>query len=127
MKEKAYLREFSLARSGDKGDVANIGLLAKSDECYRIIKKAITPERVKEFFGPMVKGDVKIYSMDNINALMVVLYQGIGGGATKTLRYDQTAKSIGQALLRMQVEAEDDEILRAKEAEMKIFVKYADQ
>jgi hypothetical protein len=125
MKKMAYLKEFSFARSGDKGDVANIGLLAKSDECYKIIREEVTPEKVKAFFKDMVKGNVSIWPMDNINALMVVLNQGIGGGATRTLRYDQTAKSIGQALLRMQIEAEEDAIERAKEAERRIFEKYA--
>jgi hypothetical protein len=56
---------------------------------------------------------------------MVVLNKGVGGGATRTLRYDQTAKSIGQALLRMKIEAKEDEIVRAKEAEKRIFEKYA--
>jgi hypothetical protein len=125
MKEKAYLKEFAFARSGDKGDVANIGLLAKNDECYNIIKKEVTPEKVKSFFKDMVKGNVNIWPMDNINALMVVLNQGIGGGATRTLRYDETAQSIGQALLRMEIEAEEDAIERAKNTESNIFEKYA--
>lgn len=125
MKKMAYLKEFAFARSGDKGDVANIGLLAKSDECYDIIKKEVTPEKVKSFFKGMVKGHVDIWPMNNINALMVVLNQGIGGGATRTLRYDQTAKSIGQALLRMEIQAEEDAIARAMIAETEIFKKYA--
>lgn len=125
MKKTAYLKEFAFARSGDKGDVANIGLLAKSDECYKIIKEEVTPGKVQAFFKEMVKGNVDIWPMDNINALMVVLNQGVGGGATRTLRYDQTAKSIGQALLRMQIKAEEGAIKRAKEAEKRIFEKYA--
>lgn len=98
------LRELAYARSGDKGDVANIGLLAFNEENYEIIRRQVTPERVKRHFGEMVKGPVEIYEMPNINALVIILRNAIDGGATRTLRFDQTAKAMGTALLRMTVE-----------------------
>lgn len=86
MKPKVYLKELAFARSGDKGDISNIGLMAKNAESYQVIKKEVTPERVKKYFKGMVKGDVKIYPMDNLNALEIVLHNALGGGATRTLQ-----------------------------------------
>ena len=100
------LRELAYARSGDKGDVCNIGLLAFNRENYELMTKYVTPERVKEHFGDMVKGAVEIYEMPNIDALEIVLRNALDGGATRTLRFDQTGKAMGTALLRMEIPAE---------------------
>ena len=124
MKRKVYLKELAFARSGDKGDISDIGLMAKNDESYEVIKKEVTPERVKNYFGSMVKGEVKVWPMDNINSLEVVLYNALDGGATTTLRLDQTGKSMCGALLRMQIDVEEDTVARAKESENQIFKKY---
>lgn len=124
MKTRVYLKELAFARSGDKGDVSNIGLMAKNAESYQVIKKEVTPERVKEYFGSMVKGDVRIWPMDNINSLQVVLYSALGGGATTTLRLDQTGKSMCGALLRMKIEEDEDIVARARDAEKQILEKY---
>ena len=104
--KKVRLKDLAYARSGDKGDVSNIGLMAFNKENYEIIKREVTPEKVKEHFKGMVKGNVKIYEMPNLDSLEVVLYNALGGGATRTLRLDQTGKSMGQALLWMEVEVE---------------------
>jgi hypothetical protein len=98
------LRDLAYARSGDKGDVANVGLLAFNAENYAILTREVTPERVKRHFGEMVKGPVEIYEMPNIQALEVILRNAIDGGATRTLRFDQTAKAMGTALLRMEID-----------------------
>ena len=124
MKREVHLQELAFARSGDKGDVSNIGLMAKNDESYQVIKKEVTPERVKEYFGNMVKGDVRIWPMDNINSLQVILYNALGGGATTTLRLDQTGKSMCGALLRMKIEVDEVVVARARDAEQQIFRKY---
>lgn len=104
--KRVRLKDLAYARSGDKGDVSDIGLMAFNKENYEIIKREVTPERVKEHFKGMVKGDVKVYKMPNIDSLEIVLYNALGGGATRTLRLDQTGKSMGQALLWMDVEVE---------------------
>ena len=101
---KARVVDLAYARSGDKGDVSNIGLIAHDAEKYAILTKVITPERIKDYFKDWVKGDVKVYPMPNINCIEIVLYGALGGGATRTLRIDQTGKSMSQALLRMEVE-----------------------
>jgi len=100
---KVKLKDLAFGRSGDKGDISNIGLIATSNRNYQIIKKEITPEVVKNFFGSMVKGKVEVYPLDNLNSLQIVMYQALGGGATKTLRMDQTGKSLCTAILRMEV------------------------
>ncbi|MBA7541173.1 hypothetical protein ES705_33480 [subsurface metagenome] len=100
---KTQLKDLAYGRSGDKGDISNIGLIATNNKNYQIIKKEVTPERVKTFFGSMVKGEVKVYPLDNLESLQIVMYEALGGGATKTLRVDQTGKSLCTALLRMEV------------------------
>jgi hypothetical protein len=106
MAKKVRLSELALARSGDKGDISDIGLMAFNEKTYEIIKKQVTPQRVKEHFKDWVKGDVEIYEMPNILSLEIVMHQALGGGATKTLRFDQTGKAMGNALLFMEVEAD---------------------
>jgi len=106
MAKKIRLSELALARSGDKGDISDIGLMAFNEKTYEIIKKQVTPQRVKEHFKDWVKGDVEIYEMPNILSLEIVMRQALGGGATKTLRFDQTGKAMGNALLFMEVEAD---------------------
>ena len=106
MAKKIRLSELALARSGDKGDISDIGLMAFNERNYEIIKKQVTPQRVKEHFKDWVKGDVNIYEMPNVLSLEIVMHQALGGGATKTLRFDQTGKAMGNALLFMEVEAD---------------------
>ena len=101
---KVQLKDLAYSRSGDKGDISNIGLIATNSENYKIIKREVTSEKIKQFFGDMVKGDVKVFSLDNLEALQIVMNNALGGGATKTLRVDQTGKSMCTALLRMEVE-----------------------
>jgi hypothetical protein len=102
--KKIKLVELAYARSGDKGDLVNIGLMAHDAKKYEIIKRVVTPEKVKAHFGDWVKGCVKMYPMDNIYSIEILMYHGLGGGATNSLRIDQTGKAMGQALLRMEVE-----------------------
>lgn len=109
-KKKIMLRDICYYRSGDKGDISNIGLMAKTDKAYEIIKREVTPERIKAHFKDWVKGDVIIYPMDNLQSLEIMLYEGLGGGATKTLRIDQTGKAMGNALSRMEIEVDESEL-----------------
>ncbi|PIU55262.1 MAG: hypothetical protein COS88_05080, partial [Chloroflexi bacterium CG07_land_8_20_14_0_80_51_10] len=83
---------------------ANIGLIAYTKEGYEIIKREVTPDRVKEHFGDLVKGEVERYELPNLNALEFVLHGALDGGATKSLRMDNLGKNVGQALLLMEVE-----------------------
>jgi N-acetylglucosamine kinase-like BadF-type ATPase len=124
VKKMAFLSEISFARSGDKGDACSIGLMAKTSKAYKTLIREVNRENIKKHFGGMVKGDVELYPMPNIAALHVVLRNALGGGATRNTRYDQTGKAMGQALLRMKVEVEEEELAEAQEATNKIFEKY---
>lgn len=122
---KIQLKELAFARSGDKGDVSNIGLMAKSKNIYDFLLKTITPERVKEHFKGMIKGGVEIYPVPNIESLEIILRRALGGGATCTLRFDQTGKSMGQALLRMEVQADEALLKEAETTDREILSRYS--
>jgi hypothetical protein len=109
-KKKITLRDIAWYRSGDKGDISNIGLMAKSDKAYKVLQREVTPERIKAHFKDWVKGDVVIYRMDNLNSLEIMLYQALGGGATKTLRIDQTGKAMGAGLVKMEIEVDESDL-----------------
>lgn len=98
---KTMIRDIAYVRSGDKGDVCTAGLIAKTPQDYSRLLASVTPDAVKALYGDWVQGDVTCYPMDNIQAVVVVMQRALGGGATKTLRLDQTGKSLGYALLRL--------------------------
>jgi hypothetical protein len=123
--KKVKLHDLAFARSGDKGDVSNIGLMAKTKDIYEALSKAVTPEKIKDHFRGMIKGNVEIYRMPNLDSLEIILRRALGGGATCTLRFDQTGKSMGQALLRMEVEVEEKLLKEAKKAEKEIMKRYS--
>ena len=122
--KKVKLHDLAFARSGDKGDVSNIGLMAKTKEIYEALSKTVTSEKIKEHFRGMIKGNVEIYRMPNLDSLEIILRRALGGGATCTLRFDQTGKSMGQALLRMEVEVEEKLLNEAKKKDEEILKTY---
>lgn len=109
MPRKISLRELAYARSGDKGDIVNIGVMAKDEHAYRLLRKHLTAERVKQHFADMVRGEVVRYDLDNLQSLEFVLRNALGGGATRTLMMDQTGKAYGPNLLRLELEVEEHE------------------
>jgi hypothetical protein len=124
VKKRVRLEEISFARSGDKGDTCSAGLIAKTSRAYKTLVDEVTPEKIKRHFGSMVKGNVELYPMPAVECLHVVLRNALGGGSTKTLRYDQTGKAMGQALLRMEVEVADDVLTEARQTMERIYDKY---
>ena len=97
------VKDVAYARSGDKGDVVNVGILALDDAAWERLQRTLTPQRIKAHFGDWVKGEVDVFPMKNINAFNVLLHNALGGGATKTLRYDVTGKAFSTAMLRMEL------------------------
>lgn len=91
-------------RSGDKGDTANIGVIAFRPEDFTTIVREVTPERVKQFFGDLVKGNVERFELPNLGAINLLLHESLGGGGTVSLRVDAQGKTYGAALLRMEIE-----------------------
>lgn len=96
------------ARSGDKGDTANVGVIAYEAEHYPILVEQLTPERVKAFFGDMVKGEVERFELPNLSALNFLLHGALGGGGTMSLMNDAQGKVFSTAILRMEVEVPDE-------------------
>jgi hypothetical protein len=92
------------ARSGDKGDTANIGLIGRSPACYVWLRENVTAERVKEWFRGMARGEVHRYLVPNLWALNFLLDESLGGGGTVSLFIDAQGKTYGQALLRCRVQ-----------------------
>jgi len=106
---KVSLFKLAHARSGDKGDTANVGVIALRDEYYPILVKEVTAERVKQHFGDMVKGKVERFELPNLGALNFLLHGSLGGGGTLSLMTDAQGKTFSTALLRMSIEIPDDE------------------
>ena len=92
------------ARSGDKGDTANIGLIGRSSACYAWLRDNVSAERVRAWFEGIVHGDVHRYLVPNLWALNFLLDESLGGGGTVSLYTDAQGKTYGQALLRCRVD-----------------------
>ncbi len=99
-------RVFDLAygRAGDKGDIANISVIARSSAAYAELKEKLTAERVKARLGALSRGPVERYELDNLAALNFVLHRALDGGATRSLRIDGLGKSLASAILYMPVD-----------------------
>jgi hypothetical protein len=95
------LFELAYGRAGDKGNIANVSVIARSPEAYAEIKAKATAARVKTHLGQLVLGRVERYDLDNIGALNFVLYDALDGGATRSLRLDGLGKSLAGAVLYM--------------------------
>lgn len=106
---KVQLTKLAHARSGDKGDTANIGLIALRDESYPILVREVTAERVKQHFKGICKGEVERFELPNLGALNFLLHESLGGGGTLSLMTDAQGKTFSTALLRMVIEISDDE------------------
>jgi hypothetical protein len=98
------LSRIAHTRSGDKGDTCNIGVIAYDPRHYPILVREVTPERVKEHFGGLVKGRVERFELPNLGALNFLLYEALGGGGTISLRTDAQGKTFGAALLSLEIE-----------------------
>jgi hypothetical protein len=101
---RVQLREIAHARSGDKGDIANIGLIALKPEHYPVLVREVTAERVKKHFTGICHGAVERYELPNLHALNFVLYRALDGGGLVSLRTDNQGKTYGAALLRMEID-----------------------
>lgn len=95
------------ARSGDKGDTANVGLIAYDPDHYELLRKEVTAERVKAHFGEMVHGEVERFELPNLGALNFLLHGALGGGGTLSLMNDAQGKVFSTALLRMEISVPD--------------------
>ncbi len=108
--DRAAVERFAHCRSGDEGDIANIGVIALQDRYYPILLREVTAERVKAFFGARVKGRAERDELPNLGALNFLLYEALGGGGAISLRVDAQAKTFAAALLRMEIDVDEHEL-----------------
>jgi len=101
---KTQLVRLVHARSGDKGDKANIAIFAPDRATYDLLLREVTPERVKQHFQDIATGKVERFEVPNVLALNFVLHGALNGGASRSLRSDTLGKSLSSALLRMEIE-----------------------
>ncbi|HEX4771114.1 MAG TPA: hypothetical protein VH351_09805 [Bryobacteraceae bacterium] len=104
------LSRIAHARSGDKGDVSNIGVIAIRERYYPLILREVTGERVKQHFGPLVEGPVSRYELPNLYAVNFIMEGALDGGGTVSLRVDAQGKTFGAALLRLPIEVSEHEL-----------------
>ena len=98
------LIDIASARSGDKNDVCNIGVMANDKQSYSLLKQYLTAEKVKQHFGEMIKGEVVRYEWDAIESLNFVCHGALDGGASRSLRMDTLGKNFSSHLLRLEFE-----------------------
>lgn len=106
--KRIRLWDIAYARSGDKGDASNVGIVAYDDQGYRFLRELLTPERVKAHFADICRGQVKRYEIPNLRALNFILHDSLGGGGSESLKTDAQGKTHGLGLLYMEVEAPED-------------------
>ena len=107
------LLDIAHARSGDKGDTANVGVIALKPEWYPVLAKHLTLDRVREHFRGVINGGVERYELPNLKALNFLLHGALDGGGTLSLKTDAQGKVFSTAMLRLMLDVPDDE---AKEA-----------
>lgn len=105
--KKIQLKQIAHARSGDKGDSSNIGLIAFKKEHYELMRDRVTPAAVKQHFKDICRGEVDRYEVPNLLALNFILHDSLGGGGTESLKTDAQGKTHGMGLLEMEIEVDD--------------------
>ncbi len=105
---KIRLLDIAHARSGDKGDTANVGLIARRPEFYPVLVEKVTAEAVKRHFAGIVHGEVERFELPNLGALNFLLHHSLGGGGTLSLKTDAQGKTYSSALLRMEIDVDDE-------------------
>lgn len=107
---RVQLKDIVYARSGDKGDVSNVVVIAREKRFYPLLQKYLTAPVVEDFFAEMVKGGVERYEVETLEAMNFVLRNSLGGGATRSLRIDFTGKTMCQAILRIELDVEEADL-----------------
>ena len=109
---RVKLARVAHARSGDKGDASNVGLIADTPELFRALADQVTAERVKEHFRRVCRGPVERFAVPNLNAFNFILHDSLGGGGTESLINDAQGKTHALGLLEMEVEVPEELVRR---------------
>jgi hypothetical protein len=97
------VHDLSYVRSGDKGDISNVVVLARDADAYARLAQGLVPEAIAAHMGGLVRGPITVYPLPNLQAFQIVMQAALGGGATRTLRFDATGKSMCAILSRMEL------------------------
>ena len=97
------LKEIAHSRTGDKGNISIISVIAYKENDYSLIKEKVTEEKLKDYFKDIVHGKITRYEIDTINALNFVMEDALGGGVTRSLAVDMHGKTLGSAILEMEI------------------------
>ena len=109
---RVRLLDIAHARSGDKGDTANVGVIAVRPEWYPLLERVLTRDRVAAHFRGVITGGVERFELPNLSALNFLLHGALGGGGTLSLKTDAQGKVYSTAMLRMVIDIPDDEARR---------------
>jgi hypothetical protein len=110
------LHRLAHARSGDKGDTVNVGVIARRPDFYPLLLRELTTERVREHFGSMVRGPIERFEIPNLHALNFLLHGALDGGGTVSLMMDAQGKTFSTAMLRMEIDVPDTLARELREA-----------
>jgi hypothetical protein len=105
---RVRLADIAHARSGDKGDGSNVGVIAYTEAGFQFLLERLTVERVKEHFMVICKGGIERFEVPNLKAINFILHDSLGGGGSESVKTDAQGKTHGQALLRMELELPED-------------------
>ena len=108
MTTRIRLEDIAHARSGDKGDGSNVGLIAYTEAGYRFLLHELTSARVKQHFSSICKGGIERFEVPNLKAINFILHDSLGGGGSESVKTDAQGKTHGQALLRMELDLPGD-------------------
>ena len=103
-RQRSLLIDIAWAHAGDKGDMVNIGVVARDPSYYKVLLKVLTPSRIKSHFADICRGDVAVYELPNLNAVNVALGQVLDGGPMRSLRLDPQGKTLGDSLLLLPID-----------------------
>lgn len=106
------LREIAFARSGDKGDTSNVGVVPYDEADFDLVREQVTIERVRELFAPLVKGEITCYEFPGIKALNFVMTHALGGGVSRSLNMDLHGKAYASLMLRLDIEISPERAAR---------------
>jgi hypothetical protein len=105
---RVRLGRIAHARSGDKGEASNVGLIAASPALYEVLRREVTEERVARHFAAICRGPVERFEVPNLSALNFLLHDALGGGGTASLLTDAQGKTHGEGLLQLEIDVPDE-------------------
>jgi hypothetical protein len=111
---KVPLSRIAHARSGDKGDLANIGVIALAPACYPAIVREVTVDRVRALFADLCRGRVERFELPNLGAVNFLLHEALDGGGTVSLRVDAQGKTLSALMLTLEIDVQESELAQPR-------------